>query len=142
MTQHHISGAQHTLSLVHEGVRLAGCCAVSLRAKSVIVRGVQQGDQVAYAGSDKPDLMLWHGHPGRIVDLGQYPTEVGISFVNGPSLYFPLDQVEGLHPGTYREGVQRVLGLRHPTDPGRSVPQFWATLEPWPEDEILEQDNE
>jgi hypothetical protein len=101
---------------------------------------VRVGDWVAYGGDDDDVLMLWHGHPGRVVGLGQYPTEVEISFVNGPSLCLPLDEVERLDAVTYRERGQHVLGLRHPSDPARSVPQFWADLEPWPDDEILGHD--
>lgn len=94
-------------------------------------------DFVAYSGADDADVMLWHGHPGRVTDLGQYPNEVAISFVNGPSLCLTLHQVEQLDAATYRERGQRVLALRHPTDANRHISQFWADLVPWADDEVL-----
>ncbi len=94
-------------------------------------------DFVAYHGDDDADLMLWHGHPGRVIDLGLYPTEVGISFVNGPSLYLTPDEVERLDAATYRERGKRVLALQHPTGAARPIPQFWADLVPWADDEVL-----
>jgi hypothetical protein len=84
--------------------------------------------------------MLWHGHPGRVIDLGQYPNEVAISFVNGPSLCLSPDQVERLDDATYRERGERVLALRHPADAARPIPQFWADLVPWADDEVLGRD--
>ena len=95
---------------------------------------MREGSRIAYVGPDVPELRIWHGQPGIVVDLGCGPHEVSASFVNGPSLGLPPEEVVEIDDDTYRGRLQRVLALGHPTGLGRSIPQFWLSLEPWPED--------
>jgi len=97
---------------------------------------VQPRDLVAYVGLDDTDLMLWHGQPGRVVITDLWPREVVVSFVNGPTLCLVPADVAALDETSYRERAHRVLALVHPTDDGRRIPQSWAELEPWEDDEV------
>lgn len=95
---------------------------------------------MAYAGQDDPDLMLWHGQPGRVIGTDLWPHEAIVSFSNGPSLCLAPADIAAVDEATYAERARRVLALAHPTVSGRQMPQFWAELEPWEDDDVARAD--
>lgn len=95
---------------------------------------MKERDRICYSGPDDADLQIWHGHPGRVIDAHQLPHALTVTLVNGPSLDLPVGEVQLLSRDDYARRIRRVLSLHHPTEPARSIPAFWAVLEPWPED--------
>jgi hypothetical protein len=97
---------------------------------------MQQGDRVGYINRDDAEQRLWHGQPGRVVSTDLWPSEIIVAFINGPTVCLPPAAVAALDDATYAERARAVLNLRHPTDRGRAIPQLWAELEPWEDDEV------
>lgn len=91
---------------------------------------VRMDQAVEYVGV--ADEHLFQGHPGRVFSIDRMPSEVMVSFVNGPSLctspacLLPIDEEEYLHRG------RRLVCLQHPVD-DRPVPPFVQPGQEWPE---------
>ncbi len=69
---------------------------------------------MVYVGDDDITACVYNGHPGRVIDRGQYPTEVAVGFVNGPSLCVPLEQLRALSEEEYLQRGRRLVALMHP----------------------------
>lgn len=67
-----------------------------------------------YVGDADMDPFLHEGHPGRVIDLGLYPPEVTVGFVNGPSLCLAPSDLQPLTEGQYLERGRRLVALTHP----------------------------
>ena len=90
-------------------------------------------DAVEFVGND--DAEVYRGHPGRVVDVGQMPHEVSVSFVNGPSCCYPPEQLRRLPEAKYLARGRRLVSLMHPLDE-RPVARFNAEGEEWPDGEV------
>lgn len=92
---------------------------------------LRTGDAVEYLGEDSV-LRLYCGHPGRVVDVDAMPSEVSVSFVNGPSLACSPDEVRLLPDPDYVSRGRRLVRLQHPLE-DRAVPRFNTEGDEWPE---------
>lgn len=92
---------------------------------------LRAGDPVEYLGEELV-LQVYRGHPGRVVDVEALPSEVSVSFVNGPSLACSPDEVRPLPEPDYISRGHRLVSLRHPLE-DRAVPRFNAEGDEWPE---------
>jgi hypothetical protein len=76
---------------------------------------LRDGDRVEYVGKDLPDLHVWQGHPGVVIDTPPSdPKEVVVSLVAGPSFCFREDDVQLLDDASYRLRGERIIAGRHP----------------------------
>lgn len=73
------------------------------------------GSRVEYLGEDLPDLYVWQGHPGVVIDAPPFePQEVAVALVAGPSLCFPASDVRRLDDANYHSRGERIIAGRHP----------------------------
>jgi len=73
------------------------------------------GACVEYLGEDVPELYLWKGHPGVVIDAPSFePRELVVAFVAGPSLCVPAAEVHGLDDAHYRSRGRRIIDGMHP----------------------------
>jgi hypothetical protein len=79
---------------------------------------IRVGDLVAYTGPDEPELPLWEGQPGLVLEIPRgaddRPIEYVAAFVAGPSACTTPDDTEQVDEATYVERGRRVAAGRHP----------------------------
>lgn len=95
---------------------------------------LRAGDAVEFLGEDLV-LRVYRGHPGRVVDVEAMPSEVSVSFVNGPSLACSPEEVRQLAEADYVSRGRRLVSLLHPLE-DRAVSRFNAEGDEWPEGRI------
>jgi hypothetical protein len=93
-------------------------------------RFVEHWQPVEFVGPDDLDARIYEGHPGRVIDLGQYPSEVSVGFVNGPSWCLPPDRLRPLSEAKYLERGRRLVALTHPLRDA-AIPRFNAEGHEW-----------
>ena len=92
---------------------------------------LRTGDAVEFLGEDLM-LQVYRGHPGRVVDVDAMPSEVSVSFINGPSMACSPAEVRQLPEPDYVSRGERLVSLRHPLE-DRAVSRFNAAGDEWPE---------
>jgi hypothetical protein len=91
---------------------------------------VQHWQPVQFTGPDDPAVGLYQGRPGRVIDLGQFPLEVSVGFVNGPSHCVTPHDLLPLTEEQYRERGRRLVALKHPLR-NESVQRYNAKGHEW-----------
>ena len=86
---------------------------------------------VEYVGEDLPDLLVWRGHPGRVIDAIS-PEEVDVSLVGGPSMSLPGDLLRSLDEVSYRQRGERVIAGVHPLEERDTGGPLTADGSHWP----------
>jgi hypothetical protein len=91
------------------------------------------GSCVEYIGEDMPEIQVWSGHPGRVVDTPPFdPEEAGVSLVGGPSICFGVGDLRTLDAETYRTRGERVIAGMHPLDERKVDSPITAEGSHWP----------
>lgn len=67
-----------------------------------------RGDLVEYVGRSDLNLLLYTGQVGRVIDDGQLPTEVAVSFLSGPSITSSLSSFTRITLEIYLRRVARL----------------------------------
>lgn len=76
---------------------------------------LRDGDRVQYVGEDIPDLHIWQGHPGVVIDTPPSdPEEVVVTLVGGPSFCFREGHVQRLDDANYLLRGERIIAGKHP----------------------------
>lgn len=92
--------------------------------------------RVAYTGPDIPEISVWHGHPGVVLDVlddaGAEP-EIVVDLVGSVSLCLPEDEVVVIEDATYLARGERVLASKHPIDEVGIGPPLTAEGSHWPD---------
>lgn len=89
------------------------------------------GPFVEYVGEDLPDVLVWRGHPGRVIDALS-PEEVDVTLVGGPSMSFPADLLTTLDEASYRQRGERVIAGVHPLEERDTGGPLTADGSHWP----------
>src|SRR4051794_17656436 len=75
------------------------------------------GSHVAYVGADLPELLVWRGHPGLVVDTPSFdPEEAAVSLVAGPSMCFAVELLNPLDEASYLARGERIISGAHPLE--------------------------
>jgi len=91
------------------------------------------GDDVEYTGEDIPELHVWRGHPGRIVDIQWWdPPEASVSLVAGWSMCFPMSDLQRLDDASYRQRGERIIKGEHPLGDRQVGDPLTADGSHWP----------
>lgn len=90
------------------------------------------GAAVVYIGPEDVEQALYHGHPGRVVDTGQAPTHVDVSFVNGTSCSVSPELLVAVDEAIYLTRGRRLVSCLHPVLDS-SVPRYNLAGDEWPE---------
>ena len=94
---------------------------------------MEGGSYVEYVGEDEPDLHVWRGHPGLVVDIQFWERpEASVSFVGSLSMCVPLDELQELDVETCRQRGNRVIAGNHPLDDRDIDPPITADGWHWP----------
>lgn len=95
-------------------------------------------DLIAYTGPDVEEMAFYHGHPGVIDSVvresnpkGEKFLVVIASFVSGPSLQVPADDLEPLTKEEYLKRGKRLCRNTHPLEE-LPVVTVGAPGEEWP----------
>jgi hypothetical protein len=91
------------------------------------------GSHVEYVGEDIPELLVWRGHPGRVVDTPPFdPEEAGVGLVGGPTMSFAVELLRSLDDASYRARGERVIAGSHPLEERETRGPLTADGSHWP----------
>lgn len=89
-------------------------------------------EPVESVGDDTTVLRIYRVHPARVVDTGLMPSELGVAFMNGPSLYLAEGKGRSRPERDYLTRGRRLVGLSHPLE-DRPVLRLNVEGAEWPE---------
>lgn len=80
-----------------------------------MVGRIEPGALVVYVGPDEPDIPLYRGQPGKVVDSVD-GAETSVSLVMGPSVSVPTSEVSEVGQEEYDLRARRLRAGLHPVD--------------------------
>jgi hypothetical protein len=91
------------------------------------------GSYVEYTDADIPELQVWRGHPGLVIDMQAWdPPEASVCLVGGPSMCFPVRELVALDAVTYRQRGDRIIAGKHPLEQRQVGAPITADGSHWP----------
>jgi hypothetical protein len=73
-----------------------------------------EGDLIAYVGAYDPELDLYDGQPGVVIDVGPTPLDISVEMASGPALSIPPWNLARISLSEYRERGDRMRRHWHP----------------------------